>query len=146
MPGVNAATAEIDAWIARLNEPSMRAEATYRLASIGVQAVPSLVAAARGIWTNRLGVPCSNDLQIRRGALIALRHLGGAAASAIPTLIELTKVHFDSVLRCEAADALAAMGSAAQTATAALEELANDYDHEVRLSARRALDAIAAST
>jgi len=143
---VDAATSEIDAWIAKLNEPSMRAEATHRLASLGVQTVPSLVAAAMGTWTNRFGVPCSNDLQIRRGALIALRHLGGAAASAIPTLIELTKVHSDSVLRCEAADALAAMGSAARTATAALEELANDHDQEVRLSARRALDAIVAST
>jgi HEAT repeat protein len=134
--------AEINRLIAGLNEPSMRAKATHQLAAFGVEAVPRLIAAAEGTWTNRWGVACTHDGQIRRGAILALRFLGPAAAEAVPTLTGLLS-HPDPVLRGEAALALGDIGPAAHSAIPALEALARGPDLSVGIEAREALRRLA---
>jgi hypothetical protein len=129
---------DIDHWISMLNDPSVRGQATHRLAALGQAAVARLGSAAAGSWTNRYGASCANDLQIRGGAVIALRMLGPAAAEAVPVLAELL-AHPSPSLRREAALALGAVGPVAASARPALETLAHDGDPEVRTEAHAAL-------
>ena len=135
---------ELDRLIARLNDPSMggRGQATYQLAAKGAAAIPCLLAAAEGRWKNHFGVACSNDSQIRRGAIIALRKMGASAADAVSTLTQLLSDD-DPVLRWESAQALEEIGGAARSAIPALESLVGDPHYDVRAAALQALRQLA---
>lgn len=135
---------ELDHLISRLNAPSMggRGEATHLLAAKGAEAIPYLLAAAEGRWKNRFGVACSNDSQIRRGAIIALRRMGASGADVVSTLTHLLSDD-DPVLRWESAQALGEIGTAARSAIPTLESLAGDPHCDVRATALQALRRLA---
>ncbi len=102
------------------------------LANMGEKAVPALVS-----------VLVKDDAAfLRAAAASSIRQIGPAAASAVPALIRALS-DLQEVVRAEAADALAAIGTEAKGALTALAHVSkNDSDALVRQKAAQAIQTI----
>ena len=103
---------------------------SFALASIGVEALPSLQSAS----TNQ-------NHGVRMSSIAALGILGAEARPAIATLIACLTDANATVRRC-AADALGRIGSEARDAVPSLEKAREDIDSGVRAAAALALKRI----
>lgn len=130
--GILRSAEAVEPLIARFadDDPFVAGAASAALARIGNPALPALLRTV-------------NDAspEVRRSALIALYHMGAAAAPAVPSLMRSA---FDSVpvVRWTALQALGSTGPAARASVPLLLGLLSDADADVRRAAASALDRI----
>jgi HEAT repeat protein len=86
-------------------------------------------------WLQALQDP---DPAVRKKAVVALGHVGGADPAALPALADAVKDR-DAGVRAEAVLALLNLGPAARDAVPALEQARSDRDPKVRSYAEKAL-------